>query len=142
MSLRDDIRSNPACADALARRDCDELARIVSAGRTIIGPIEKKDFAIWCAASGMRAAIEDHASNPASPLRAIALSLKDFLVGPPDAGIDFSEPGNQQSLAAWEAVGAINAEQKAQLLAMGVKPAPVSPFEVAEALFNTDGSEK
>ena len=142
MSLRDEIRSNPDCADALARRDCDELARIASIDRTATGPIEKKDFAIWCAASGMRAAIEDHASNPASPLRAIALSLKDFLVGPPDAGIDFNEPGNQQSLAAWEAVGAISGEQKAQLLAMGIKPAPVSAYEVAEALFNPDGSEK
>lgn len=34
MALRDEILSRPDCADALARRDCGELARILSVGRT------------------------------------------------------------------------------------------------------------
>ena len=34
MALRDEILSRPDCADALAARDCGELARILSVGRT------------------------------------------------------------------------------------------------------------
>ena len=34
MTLRDEILSRPDCADALAARDCGELARILSIGRT------------------------------------------------------------------------------------------------------------
>ena len=34
MTLREEILSRPDCADALARRDCGELAAILSAGRT------------------------------------------------------------------------------------------------------------
>ena len=34
MALRDEILSRPDCADALAARDCGELARILSIGRT------------------------------------------------------------------------------------------------------------
>ena len=34
MSLRDEILSRPDCADALARRDCGELAALLSVGRT------------------------------------------------------------------------------------------------------------
>lgn len=34
MTLREEILSRPDCADALALRDCGELARILSVGRT------------------------------------------------------------------------------------------------------------
>jgi len=34
MTLREEILSRPDCADALARRDCGELAAILSVGRT------------------------------------------------------------------------------------------------------------
>ena len=34
MTLRDEILSRPDCADALARRDCGELAALLSVGRT------------------------------------------------------------------------------------------------------------
>lgn len=34
MTLHDEILSRPDCADALAARDCGELARILSIGRT------------------------------------------------------------------------------------------------------------
>ena len=34
MTLHDEILSRPDCADALARRDCGELAALLSVGRT------------------------------------------------------------------------------------------------------------
>lgn len=34
MTIRDEILSRPDCADALARRDCGELAALLSVGRT------------------------------------------------------------------------------------------------------------
>ncbi len=34
MTLREEILSRPDCADALARRDCGELAALLSVGRT------------------------------------------------------------------------------------------------------------
>lgn len=34
MNLHDEILSRPDCADALARRDCGELAALLSVGRT------------------------------------------------------------------------------------------------------------
>ena len=56
-----------------------------------VGSISVNTFAIWCGETNMRAAIADQASDPASPLRSIALILIDLLQGNlTPANLDFS----------------------------------------------------
>lgn len=142
MGLREEIHSRADCAVALAARDCEGIARILSTGRTRPAAIQKAGFSIWCAGTGLRAAIEDHALLVGSPLRSIALALRDFLAGPPTAVIDFSDPGNAQSLAAWKLAGAITQAQVDQITGMGVQDDEITAQDVAEAVYNEDGSLK
>ena len=120
-TIRDEILSGPLAA---------ELADHVSAGndgaiadalnRTrypAVGSVSRARFAIW-AAAGPRAAIEDNAANPASPLRASALTLKDFLTGAADS-LDLGDQSVAAMLSRWLAAGAINQVQHDQLIALG-----------------------
>ena len=142
MTLRDDIHADPACADALIARDCTELARIRSVSRTKLVPVSKPVFAIWCGSTGLRAAIEGHANNMQSPLCSLALTLRDFLGGPPDGFVDFTNAANQQALAYWESAGALTAAQLAQAIELGRVADPLDAQDVAAAVFNPDGSFK
>ncbi|MDE2441181.1 MAG: hypothetical protein KGP14_09160, partial [Betaproteobacteria bacterium] len=128
-------------ADAVAARDCEAIASAISTGRTKVGRIERAEFAIWAAATGMRAKIEDHASNQASPLRSIALSLRDFILGAANA-LDFSIPANVAALQAWVAAGELDQSSHDALIAGATVADLVTAQQVAEALFNADGSLK
>ena len=140
--LRDDIHADPACAAALAARDCKEIARIRSIGRTKLVPINKPIFAIWCGATGLRGVIESHANNDQSPLHSLALTLRDFLGGPPDGVVDFTNPSNQQSLTIWQSTGALTDAQVSQLIELGRVADPLTAQDVATAVFNNDGTQK
>lgn len=114
-----------------------------------VSTVERSVFAGWCGATGLRAAIQDHSQNPASPLRSIALTTLDFLLGGVATSIDFAKAENMQMLAAWEQAGPITAEQKAALMALATKQISraesqgyghVSVSDVAKALRNDDGT--
>lgn len=132
MSLLDEIRV--ACtADEIAARNDALIAAKVSVGRTRVGAVTWERFSIWVAATGIRAAIEDHANNPASPLRASALSLKDLLIGGRGV-LDFGVSDNAGTLSAWVTHGGITEAQAAELLAMATQPAPISVADVSACL--------
>lgn len=79
-------------------------------------------FALWCASTGMRATIQDHAGNTASPLRSIALTLLDLLQGNlQPASLDLSVSGNVVMLDAWIAAGALTQSQKDELILLSQK---------------------
>ena len=109
-----------------------ELAPLVTANdyRGIANVLNRKDivttgsisvnkFAIWCAETGMRAAIADQATNPASPLRSIALTLLDLLQGNlTPASLDLSIPQNTEMLHAWVLAGLLTTEQEQELITL------------------------
>lgn len=136
-TIRAAIAVDPALTALLP--DSQAIADAMSAGRTRSAPVRRADFAIWCGATGLRAAVEDHAGNVASPLRSVALTIRDFLGGAAES-IDFALAGNQQMLAAWQMAGAITQAQADELMALGREPDPVAEMDVRRAIWNDDGS--
>jgi hypothetical protein len=124
--------------DALlpARNDV-AIAAMLSSGRTRLNSIPKSAFQRWAASTGVRAKIEDHANDIASPLRSIALILKDFLWSNVDA-IDFSEPANMSMLNAWVVAGVIDQSVADSLIAVATVPDPISYNAVSDALNNAE----
>lgn len=119
--------------------DTAEVARLLSAGRTCVASVPRATFARWAAATGMRAAIADHAINAQSPLRASALALLDVLNGAAES-IDFGAAENLQMLQAWVTVDALSAEDRDALVALATVPDPVPEMDVRLALLADDGS--
>jgi len=109
------------------------IAAMLSAGRTKLGTVSVGNFALWAAATGMRAVIEDRAANVQSPLRSIALALRDVLVGGTD-GIRMDLPGNAAMLGAWVAAGELSTANRDALLALASVEDPVTAEQVAQAL--------
>jgi len=141
MSLRDEILARPELAAAVAARDCEAIAAAISNGRVKIGRIERAEFAMWAATTGMRSKIEDHAANPSSPLRASALSLRDFILGSANA-LDLAIPENAAALQAWVSADELDPVAHDALLDGAMVADPVTARQVAEELYNDDGSLK
>jgi len=131
MTLRDEILTK-CSAEVIASNDVQVICDAFNAGRTILGSVPRAQFAIW-AASGPRAVIEDEASNPTSPFRASALTLKDFLVGAAD-GLELNDPNVFGMLSQWLAAGMITTEQHADLIQRGTHDNHINIQQVADAL--------
>jgi hypothetical protein len=85
--------------------------------------INRTDLTKWSAKTGMRAVVEDEASNVSSPLRSLALSIIDVLRGS-SGGIDFTDPDNMTSLDAWVLANKLTEENKDLMLALATKDTP------------------
>jgi hypothetical protein len=120
------ITADPAFADMVAIGNDEGIAQEINS-RTVatVGKVDRAKFAMWCGATGVRVAIEDHAANNASPLRASALTLKDFLLGGVSDALDLADAMNQAMLAGWVAAEAITQEQADGLTAMATTQQPV-----------------
>ena len=90
--------------------------------RTRIGNLETRVFAIWCAETGLRSAIEDAAADHASPLRAIALTLLDLLRGGVSDVLDLGNPANTAMLDAWQFTGKLTQAQRDSMMALAATP--------------------
>lgn len=138
MTLLNEIKAK-CPPELLASRNADAIAAAVNIGRVSIGYASRENFAMWAAKHAVRARIEDHANNPYSPLRSIALALLDVLRSPTE-GIDFSVPDNQLMLGAWVDSGEITQGQADELYALASRPDPVSELDVRRAIWADDGS--
>ena len=125
-ALHDYIIADPVFAPWIAGGNDQQIADEINT-RTVavVGSVSRAKFAMWCGATGVRVAIEDHAANPASPLRASALTLKDFLLGGVADSLHIADPMNAAMLAGWIAAGAITQAQADQLVAMATTQEPV-----------------
>lgn len=131
-ALKAYIEADPTFAGWIAGGNDQQIAdeinkRTVSAVRDV----SKAVFAMWVGGSGLRGAMEDHANNSQSPLRSIALTLKDFLQGSVADSIDFSITDNVAMLDAWVAAAAITPTQKNELLALATVQLPVFGQQVS-----------
>lgn len=135
MSLKDDILNNPACASALANRDCVEIARIVSEGRT-------QPNNVTVGNGGILRVLGIAAGN----------SLLDVLYTNPDfryvkplveqGRLEVGTPLVQGTIQGMVSVGILTQIQADTLCALGKSPYPYTPQEISEALYNPDGSNK
>jgi len=139
-ALKTYIEADPVFAEHIATGWDAAIADIINT-RTVpvVGSVSRSRFAMWCGMTGVRVGIEDHSNDPASPLRASALTLKDFLLGGVSDSLDLADPVNQGMLAGWKSVGAITQEQADSLIALATIAQPifgqtVHHLDVAKAL--------
>ena len=134
MALREDVHANPACAVALAARDCVDLARIMSIGRTALNKREIGNGTILeVLGLGSVNALLDVINNNTN-FRYVKPLVEQgrMMIGSPLVRATL------QSL-----VPAVLTQVEAdRLLALGVDPDPYTASDMAEALFNTDGTQK
>lgn len=132
--LRQAARSNPACKDALLARDCDAIAALLSPGRVRFNERE-----IGCGV--VLETIGIGAGN----------RLIDFIQSQPDlrhvvqllanGWLRIGSPLVQSALRSFgpDAISSADAEA---LCALGLEPDPYTAQQVANALYNPDGTDK
>lgn len=133
--LRAAVRENAACAAALAARDCDEIARIMSVGRTC-GNDREIGYGTILEVIGLAAGNQlidfiksnDDLRNVVPLLEQGRLRIGSLMV--------------QTTLKSFVAAGAVNQANADHLCALGLQPDRLDRAHVIEALFNPDGTEK
>lgn len=132
MTLRDDILANPDCAAAVAARDLDAIAAIMSAGRVAVQPrfITARTILAECGAAG--AGILDALTAASSVSSAVKWALT-FLSQ--DSGLDVGNAVTQGMIDQLAGIGALTADQATALKDLALQSAPVSRLEVEAALF-------
>lgn len=125
-ALRAYIDADPTFAPWIAGGNDQQIADEINR-RTVpvVGSVSRSRFAMWCGATGLRAAIADHAANQASQLRSIALTLEDFLLGGVADELHLSDPVNQAMVGAWVQAGALTQPQADELIALATTQQPV-----------------
>ena len=133
--LRAAVRANPACADALAVKDCQVIAALMSVGRIRPSGLEVGNGTIL-ATIGIEAGntLLDHISN--DPDMRYVRPLLD------QGRLKVGSPVAQGAIRSFAAGGVVSTEDADKLCALGMEPDPLTPQDVAEALFHPDGAEK
>lgn len=134
MTLREEILANPACAEALAARDCHALARIMSIGRKRTNSREIGNGTI---------------------LEALGMSVGNSLLDVINNNVNFRyvKPLVEQGrlligsalvrATLQSLVPAVISQVEAdRLIALGFEPDEITYQEVAAAVFNTDEGPK
>lgn len=131
--------SSPALASAIAAKDTQAITDAYNAlgVRKRKAPVPINLLAGWMAPS-IRAKIQDHANNAASPVRSIALSALDLMRG--SISPTFDTVLYAPLLDALVAVGIATAAEKAELMAMADVPDMVNEIDVRLAFWADDGT--
>jgi hypothetical protein len=124
------------CAEPLARRDIEELARILSIGRTRQSAREIGNGTIietLGIASGNRLLDHIAADDDLRHVRPLLYQGR-LIVGAPLV---------QAALRSYVSLPDVLTQEEAdKMCALGREPDPLTPLMVAEALYNPDGSER
>lgn len=139
MTLREEILSRPDCADALARRDCGELAALLSVGRTKV-----IDYSIGYG-TVLEALGADNGAKFLDQLTALAETSSPVkwalkLLDRGELNIGAAETRGQ--LDALAAGGVMPQAVADALKGLAMGPDIVTAEQVADAMFNADGSLK
>jgi len=132
--LRQAARSNPACADSLAARDCDAIAVLLSPGRMRANGREI-GYGVILETIGIEAGNRLIDFIQAQPtLRHVVQLLAN-------GWLSIGSPLAQGALRSFgpDAISPAHAEA---LCALGLEPDPYTAQQVAAALYNPDGSDK
>jgi hypothetical protein len=134
--LRAAARSNLACAQPLADKDIVELARILSIGRTRPSALEIGNGMIL-QALGVEAGnkLLDHIAS-ADELRHVRPLLDQ---GRLTIGASVVQVALQSFVALPDVLSQADADM---LCALGLEPDPLTQQDVADALYNPDGTQK
>lgn len=139
MTLRDEILSRPDCADALALRDCGALAAILSAGRT---KLVERDIGYGTVLDTLGATAGAAFLDSLTALSETSSPVKWALKLLDRGELNIGAAATQQQLDMLASVGVIPVEVAEALKGLAMGPDIVTPQEVADAMFNDDGSLK
>jgi len=139
MTLKDEILSRQDCADALARRDCGELAALLSVGRTkVIDYSIGYGTVLEVLGAEAGSAFLDGLTALAATSSPVKWALKLLDRGELNIGAEATR-GQLDALAA----GGVMPRAVADALkALALAPDVVTMQQVAEEMFNPDGSQK
>lgn len=139
MSLHDEITTRPDCADALARRDCGELAALLSVGRTkVIDYSIGYGTVLEVLGAEAGSAFLDGLTALAATSSPVKWALKLLDRGELNIGAEATR-GQLDALAA----GGVMPKAVADALkGLAMGPDIVTAEQVADAMFNPDGSLK
>lgn len=132
--LRQVAHERPDCAAALAAKDCEALAVLLSAGRTC-GNEREVGYGTIIETIGIESGNQlIDFLKAAEPMRHVVPLL--------DQGrLRIGSPLVQSTLQSFVG-GPIDQAEADALCALGLQPDPLTARQVAEALFHEDGSEK
>jgi hypothetical protein len=138
-ALRARVRANPACAEALATRDLDQIAALLNAeGLATVGECWADALALMnrCA-TGKSIIRKLYAGNGLDPV--VEVAWRALVYG---KGLDFGAESTRESID--EMVGPLGftADEVGEMKGLALQPVTVSRDQVFDALFNDNGSEK
>lgn len=122
------VLRNEITGDPLARGYANMTAEQVAADLNtpyrvrVVPQVPINQVAMWAAKTGVRAKIEAHAQNVASPVQSVCLALVDLFRGLGSPTLDLGSADNLAMCNALITVGVMTAEQKASLLALQHQP--------------------
>lgn len=142
MTLRDEILARQDCAAAVAARDLDALAALMSAGRTRPRRVAIDEIQARLDSTGEWGAIEAAAADPTDPVQPAAAAVVHVGFKARYLNIDMDLARVQTMFGALVQTGKISQATFDYFNALSVEPDPVSRLDVAQALYNDDGSMK
>lgn len=133
-SLRDQVHAEPRCAAALAAKDCAELARLMSVGR---GRANRREI-------GNGTILEVLGLEVGNVVLDLINGVGDYRHVKPliDQGRLLIGSPLAQTTVQSLVPNALTQAQADALCALGQEPNPYTAQDIAEALFNPDGTEK
>lgn len=143
MDLREEILGREDCTMAVAARDIATIAKLVSAGRTATQTryVTGRTILAECAQGGaILDGLEAASLDTAKPYATSTKWALKFLEQ--DSGLNVGDPVTQGLLDILVMDGHLTAEQATELKNLAILPAPVTPQQVADALYHADGSTK
>lgn len=138
-ALKAEIEAKPECADAVAAKDLDAIAAIISEGRTNRQSRYVTARTILAECGELGPGILD-ALEAVAPVNSAVRWALDFLKQ--NSGLDVGNAVTQIMIDQLVSAGALTQPQGDALKNLAVRRAPVSRLDVEAALFNPDGSAK
>lgn len=149
MGLREDILNRPDLAEAVEARDCESIAAAISVGRVQAVPHEVGERGILDALGPVQG---DNfltvlgniktADDLPSPLKQCFGAIRRGVAWLKTSGLDVGALSTRLLLDGMAGAGILPQADVSKVKALAERPAPVTPREVAEALYNDDGSFK
>lgn len=134
MTLRDDIHDNPACAQAIIDRNCDEIVRIMSIGRT---KSNSKEI-------GNGTVLEVLGIGVGNVFLDVIYNQPDFRHVKPlvEQGRLLIGSALVQATIQSMVPAVLTKAQADKLCAVGHEPNPYTVAQIEAALYNPDGTQK
>jgi hypothetical protein len=138
MGIHEDAYAHPELAAAIAAKDCHEIARVLSIGRTKRALVPLDQVQELMQRTGAWWSIRAAAADPANAAHAAAVAVVD-VAGSRFVNLDTSLPLVTQMLGDLVTASVMPQAVLDQIMAMGIVPDPLTQREVAVALYTDDG---